>query len=223
MTSTALKIPAPRPGGRRRQPDRSAGSRDRLFAAAAAEFAARGFAGANVDRIARAARLNKAMIYYHFTSKAALYREILRDMFEAVARRVAETARSSADPADKIRAFVEAIAVEAEARPHFPPIWFREIAEGGAHLDAATIAHIATVVKTLGAIVKQGVAANRFRPVNPLLVHAGIVGPLLLYFASTGIRQRLERGGVRGAGFNRDEVVAHVQRVALNTLEGQPS
>ncbi|HEV3484574.1 MAG TPA: TetR/AcrR family transcriptional regulator, partial [Vicinamibacterales bacterium] len=60
------------------------GSRDRLLAAAAAEFAARGFAGANVDRIARAARVNKAMIYYHFKSKAALYREILQDMFEAV-------------------------------------------------------------------------------------------------------------------------------------------
>src|SRR5687767_8419116 len=112
------------------------GTRDRLLHAAAAEFAARGFAGASVDRIARAARLNKAMIYYHFTSKAALYRDILRDMFEAVARRVADAARSPDDPADKIRAFVAAIAIEAEARPHFPPIWFREIAEGGAHLDA---------------------------------------------------------------------------------------
>src|SRR5438477_8493001 len=104
-------------GGRRRQQDRSAASRQRLLKAAAAEFAARGFAGANVDRIARAARLNKAMIYYHFRSKAALYREILRDMFAAVARRVSETARSTAEPDDKIRAFVEAIADEAEARP----------------------------------------------------------------------------------------------------------
>ena len=67
-------------------------SRDRVFAAAAAEFAARGYAGANMDRIARAARLNKAMIYYHFKSKAALYREILRDMFGAVRRRVAAVA-----------------------------------------------------------------------------------------------------------------------------------
>jgi AcrR family transcriptional regulator len=209
---------------RRRQPERSADSRGRLFAAAAAEFAARGFAGASVDRIARAARLNKAMIYYHFTSKAALYREILRDMFEAVSRRVSDTARSPLDPADKIRAFVSAIAVEADARPHFPPIWFREIAEGGAHLDAATVTHIATVVKTLGAIVQEGVAAGRFRPVSPMLVHAGIVGPLLLYFASAGIRRRLERGGVQGAGgFARDEVVAHVQRVTLHTLEGRPS
>ena len=75
-------------------------SRDRVFAAAAAEFAARGYAGANMDRIARAARLNKAMIYYHFKSKAALYREILRDMFEAVRTAVAEVARSEATPED---------------------------------------------------------------------------------------------------------------------------
>ena len=102
-------------------------SRDRVFAAAAAEFAARGYAGANMDRIARAARLNKAMIYYHFRSKAALYREILRDMFEAVAAGVARVAQTPADPAEKVRGFVDAIAVEAEARPHFPPIWFREI------------------------------------------------------------------------------------------------
>src|SRR5438093_3378300 len=115
------------------RPPRSASvdSRRRLFEAAAAEFAARGYAGANVDRIARAARLNKAMIYYHYKSKAALYREILRDMFEAVRTRVTAVAASVAAPEDKIRAYVDAIAAEAEARPHFPPIWLRELAEGG--------------------------------------------------------------------------------------------
>ena len=120
---------------RRTQEARSARSRQRLLTAAAVEFASRGFAGGSVDRIARAARVNKAMIYYHFGSKAALYREILRDMFAAVSLRVGEAARGTAAPEDKIRAFVDAFATEAEARPHFPPIWFREIAEGGAHLD----------------------------------------------------------------------------------------
>jgi TetR/AcrR family transcriptional regulator len=213
-----------RPSAARRPAPPAATSRDRLLAAAAAEFAARGFAGASVDRIARAARVNKAMIYYHFASKAALYREILRDMFDAVARRVADTGRSAADPADKIRAFVKAIAVEAEARPHFPPIWFREIAEGGAHLDDRTVSYIAVVVKTLAAIITEGVAEKRFRPVNPLLVHAGIVGPLLLYFASGGIRKRLARGGVSAvAGITQADVIAHIQRVALGTLEGHAS
>src|SRR6185295_3043750 len=91
---------------RRRQEDRSAASRARLLTAAAAEFAARGYAGASVDRIARAARLNKAMIYYHFQSKDALYREILRDMFGAVRIRVGSVAASQASPEDKIRAYI---------------------------------------------------------------------------------------------------------------------
>src|SRR6188474_1140664 len=121
---------------RRRTGGLEAGSRERLFAAAAAEFAARGFAGANVDRIARAAHVNKAMIYYHFGSKAALYREILGDMLRAVGERVRAVAASAATPEEKLRQFVAAIADAAEARPHFPPIWFREIAEEGAHLGA---------------------------------------------------------------------------------------
>ena len=66
----------------------AARSRGRLLAAAAQEFAARGYEGAKVDRIAARARLNKAMLYYHFHNKAALYREILRDVFGAAAAAV---------------------------------------------------------------------------------------------------------------------------------------
>jgi len=60
-----LTMTRPRKPDRQRQsqPLRSASSRQRLLAAAAAEFAARGFAGASVERIARAARVNKAMLY----------------------------------------------------------------------------------------------------------------------------------------------------------------
>jgi TetR/AcrR family transcriptional regulator len=209
----------PRPA-KRAQPD--AGTRERLLAAAAAEFAARGFAGANIDRIAAAARLNKAMIYYHFASKAALYREILRDMFDAVRARVRDAAASDATPEAKVRLFVSAIAVEAEARPHFPPMWFREIAEGGAHLDLETLRHVADILKALGQIIEEGVRARRFKRVNPLIVHAGIVGPLLLYFASAPLRQRLKKAGVNAAAaVGRDDVIAHIQGVALGTLEGR--
>ncbi|HEU4936185.1 MAG TPA: TetR/AcrR family transcriptional regulator [Vicinamibacterales bacterium] len=213
-----------RQSGRRRQEERSAASRRRVVRAAAAEFAARGFAGANVDRIARAARVNKAMIYYHFTSKAALYREILRDMFEAVAVRVDQASQMDSSPDDKVRAFVEAIAIEAEARPHFPPIWFREIAENGTHLDPPTMLHMRRVVTALGRILREGIDAGRFRPINPLLVHAGVVGPLLLYFASAQLRRRLENAGVPGAAMvPRDQVVAHVQRLALIALRTSAS
>lgn len=208
---------------RRRGPRRDgAGTRERLLAAAAVAFAARGFAGAKVDRIAHAARVNKAMLYYHFPSKAALYSEILRDMFEAVARRLAEAAPPTADPAARIRAMVEAIAREAEARPHFPPIWLREIAEGGTHVDRGTMAVIGGILQQMVETVQEGTAAGRFRPAHPVLVQLGIVGPLLMFFASAPLRRKgPPRLGL--AQLTTDQVVAHVQRVALLTLEGTSS
>jgi TetR/AcrR family transcriptional regulator len=209
-----------RTGGR--QTTLETGSRERLFAAAAAEFAARGFAGASVDRIARAAHVNKAMLYYHFKSKAALYQEILGDMFHAVGEAIRAVVGSDATPQDKLAQFVEAIAAAAEARPHFPPIWFREIAESGVHLGAANMAEVTGIVQKLVAILQEGVRTRAFRKVNPLLVHGSIIGPLLFFFASAGVRARLQRAGLPGAAeFTRDEVVAHVQRVTLALVEGR--
>ena len=223
------RAPRPRRGRRRGRPPGArarrvaagprADTRTQLLVAAATEFAARGFAGASVDRIARGARVNKAMIYYHFRSKAALYREILAGMFRAVGVRVRAAAVSDAAPEEKIRRFIEAIAAEAEARPYFPPIWFREIAEGGTHLDDRIIGDIAGVLKSLTAIIDEGVRGGRFTPINPLLVHSGIVAPVLLFFASAALRERIQRAGAGPAAqIARDDIVAHVLRVTLSLL-----
>lgn len=199
------------------------GTRDRLFAAAATEFAARGFAGASVDRIALAARVNKAMLYYHFKNKAGLYHEILRDMFEAVAARIGQATTARPDPAERIKVLVEAIAREAEARPHFPSIWLREIAEGGTRVDKGTMAIIVGILGQVAAAVQDGVAAKRFIPAHPLLVQLGIVGPVLMFFATAAMRRRAPAQLELAASLTTEQVIAHVQRVALLTLEGKPS
>lgn len=53
-------------------------TRERILGAALKEFAARGFAGARVDRIALRARINKRMLYHYFGNKEGLFRAILR-------------------------------------------------------------------------------------------------------------------------------------------------
>jgi TetR/AcrR family transcriptional regulator len=200
----------------------SVDSRRRIFQAAAAEFASRGYAGANVDRIARAARLNKAMIYYHFKSKAALYREILRDMFTAVGARVGEVAAASCTPEEKVQAFVAAIAAEAQARAHFPPIWLREIAEGGEHLDPVTLNAIRAVLTTLGQIIDEGCRTGRFKPTPPMLVQGGIIAPLMFFLATARVRRKVRRAGqIAVANIPQDLVVSHIQRVTLAILEGR--
>ena len=214
MTSARAARPLRRARG-------SQGSRARVFAAAAAEFAAHGYAGASVDRIARTAGLNKAMIYYHYRSKGALYRAILRDMFDAVDTRVRAVAASPIPPDEKVRLFIQAIATEGQARPHFPPMWLRELAEGGAHVDQTTLAYLRNVLQTLGGILQEGQRAGRFRPANPLLIHVGIVAPLMLFLATQPMRRKLGRGGAIGAAVTRDAIVTHIQRITLAVLEGR--
>jgi AcrR family transcriptional regulator len=201
----------------------SGATRERLFAAAAAEFAARGFAGAKVDRIAHAARVNKAMLYYHFQSKAGVYAEILHDMFQAVADRLHRSTPAGASPEDRIRVMVEAIAREAESRPHFPAIWLRELAEGGAHVDKGTMAIVAGILQQVIAAVKEGIASKRFVPANPLLVQFGIVGPLLMFFATAPLRRKAPAPRDAAIQLTTEQVIAHVQRVTLLTLQGKHS
>jgi AcrR family transcriptional regulator len=66
---------AARPGPRAK---RSAERRDAILAAALDEFAARGFAAARLDDVARRAKVAKGTIYLHFADKEALFEELIR-------------------------------------------------------------------------------------------------------------------------------------------------
>jgi len=74
LTSRSL---SPQPGTR--NPERT---QERILQAAFKEFAAKGFAGARVDGIARRAAINKRMLYHYFGDKEALFREVLRRKIE---------------------------------------------------------------------------------------------------------------------------------------------
>ena len=195
-------------------------SRDRIADAAAGEFAARGFDGATVDRIAVRAGVNKAMLYYHFGSKAALYREILHDMFAGVAAAVLAVRERGGPPAAQIRGFVDAVRREAAARPHFPAIWLRELAEAGRHLDAGTVGQMRRVIEALGGMLADGQRAGEFAPAHPFVVHIGIVAPLLFFSASAPVRERFAH--LMPALPDPDAVAAHVVSATLSVLIPPP-
>jgi AcrR family transcriptional regulator len=72
---------------RSRANDRQA-SKDRLLDAAVAEFAEYGIAGARVDRIAAAARVNKSQLYAYFGNKQQLFDSVFDLHLGDIASRV---------------------------------------------------------------------------------------------------------------------------------------
>ena len=90
-----------------RNPERT---RARILTAALAEFAAKGFAGARVDAIARRAAINKRMLYHYFGDKEGLFRAVLR---RKIAERQAWAENLSGDPAESLAFWFEATCKDA--------------------------------------------------------------------------------------------------------------
>jgi TetR/AcrR family transcriptional regulator len=79
-------------------------TQQRILEAALQEFAAKGFAGARVDVIARRARINKRMLYHYFGDKEGLFREVLR---RKIAERSAWLASASEEPSERLPAWFQ--------------------------------------------------------------------------------------------------------------------
>jgi len=186
-------------------------SRAALFRAAAVEFSARGYDAAGTDRIAARARVNKAMLYYHFGSKRDLYLEIVRDMIHTVGARARAIADGPGTAEQKIDVWIAAIVEEAAARPWFPPIMLRELASGAPHFDADTFQMMNDVFAAVRDVIAQGQQEGTFRDVDPLLTHLTIMPPILIFF----VRQRVLAATklTKGLGEPRqvDQFVRHMQ------------
>jgi len=78
-----------------------------ILAAAEAEFAAKGLAGARVDVIAEQAGANKRMLYYYFGSKDDLYLAVLERAYGGMREKESELNLADLAPLDAIRTLVE--------------------------------------------------------------------------------------------------------------------
>jgi len=94
--------PAKTDNGATRNPERT---RERILSAALKEFAAKGFAGARVDEIARRAAINKRMLYHYFGDKEDLFKAVLR---RKISQRQAWAENLTGDPAESLPFWFEA-------------------------------------------------------------------------------------------------------------------
>ena len=202
---------------------RGAASPAAILQAAAHEFALRGYDAAGVDRIAAKARVNKAMLYYHYGSKLKLYLAVLRDMFVAVGARTRAIA-DGPEPADaKIDAWIAALVEEASARPWFPPIMLRELASGAAHIDSDTFGVMNGVFLSVRDVIAQGQREGTFRPADPLLTYPSILPPILIFFARQRVAQRKDAQGLAAAApLDVNAFVRHMQAAARGMLRREP-
>lgn len=156
-----------------------AGIPDRILKSATKEFADKGFAGARMDEIARQAKINKAMIYYHIGDKEALYNTVLSSTFGNMAAMMSKNILVDKEPAENLHIYIQTIAETIRANPQIPPIMLRETAAAGKNLPEGVIQALTVILEILAQIVKQGVEKEVFYPASSFIIHFMLISPLI--------------------------------------------
>ena len=138
-------------------------TRHRLLEAAREEFAAYGIAGGRVDRIAEAARSNKAQIYHYFGSKDGLFDAV----FDAMCRETVD-----AVPIDPVNLpeYAGRLFDSYQQRPWVQRLatWYRLERAGSGDLLPVVLASNEAKVRAIEDAQAKGILPTRF-PANVLL------------------------------------------------------
>jgi len=109
-------------------------TRDRILAAAKAEFAAKGLGGARVDEIAERADVNKRMIYHYFESKANLFLTVLEEAYLDIRKTEQELRLDDLPPKEALLQLVRSKWNYYLANPEFLSLTSNENLHKGRHL-----------------------------------------------------------------------------------------
>jgi TetR/AcrR family transcriptional regulator len=155
------------------------------------EFAHEGVAGARTDAIARAAKVNKALLYYYFKDKEALYGAVLDQVFGGLLACVGEVLSRDLAPREKILAYAGAHFDYVASHPLYPRIVQGEMMGAGRgranHLERIVKKYFRPLFGRVAEVLKAGQAAGEFRPVDPLHFVPSMIAVIVFYFTSAPV------------------------------------
>jgi len=164
-------------------------SKQKIIEAATTEFAQFGLAGARIDRIAKNACINKAMIYYHFHSKENLYQTTIDEQIGSVAEKLAGHFAEGVNLEQALRLASEQYHDLLAPHSRFRSIFLHEIASGGEHLKQALLRIITQrgIPRTIFRMLEEGKQEGRFRDVDSRQVMLAFVGMNFFYLLAAPV------------------------------------
>ena len=178
--------------GSRGKPEQSQAA---ILKAAINEFAEHGIAGARTDAIARAARVNKALLYYYFKDKEAIYQAVLDHVFSGLRDTVVPMLEGDLPPRQKLLKYVGAYFDYIAANPRFPRVvqgeWIRTGTDRLGQMKRVARSYFQPIYQKLGEVLREGIAAGEFRPIDPAQFIPSMVAIIIFYFSAAPVIKTL--------------------------------
>jgi len=182
----------------RSQTERADQTRARILEAATREFSANGLAGARTEQIAEAAGVNKALIYYYFQGKEALYTATLETV---AARMVASSMSVFALDCSAGERLVRTALNHFDriySQPVFQTLMQQEmirLRKGESNAMSPLVEKLfRPMADKMVAVAEEGIRSGELIPVeNSQLIYA-VLGPNVFYFLSAPMMRIVAEG-----------------------------
>ena len=165
-------------------------SRAAILKAAVSEFAREGVAGARTNAIARLAGVNKALLYYYFKDKEALYQAVLDEVFSGVRTAIHNALSQHLAPRKRLQAYVCAHFNYIASNPAYHRLVHAEFLRAGrdpSRLQRVAKQYFRPVFSELMALLKEGELSGDFRAVNPVHFIPSMISVIVFYFTTAPI------------------------------------
>ena len=172
----------------RSQAERADQARTRILDAATREFSAHGLAGARTERIAEAAGVNKALLYYYYRSKDALYEASLKELADRLALTTMLVLNREASAGERLLRFALNHFDRIYSQPVFQTLMQQEMIRLRKGETGALSPLVETLFKPMGvrmlAVAEEGIRSGELIPVEPSQLIYATLGPNVFYFLS---------------------------------------
>jgi len=158
-------------------------TRSAIMAAARHVFAERGLSGASMREVAEAAKINNAMIYYHFKDKDHLYRSVLNDSFSSLHDIWNDPVFASKVPVRrKIEKYVECYIQFQQDNEDLRRIMAMDFAGSGGKISWICEKIFADNFARLAGLFREGMRNGELEKVDPFIVVSSLIGVIVHNF-----------------------------------------
>jgi len=163
-------------------------TKSKIISAAISVFAEKGKHGARMEEIAAQASVNKAMVYYYYTSKEILFKEVLKILLVRISENIIQSMQQVIESTDDQLKIIEAF-IHAHNRAFTENVDYTKVLLNAIVNTPEDFREILEAIRPnlkyprkLMESFEKGISQNKFREVDPMQVFISIIGTNLIYF-----------------------------------------
>jgi TetR/AcrR family transcriptional regulator len=144
-----------------------------------------------MDEIARAAKVNKALLYYYFRSKEELFRFVLETLLSQLRAGVGARGAGEMSPGGRLAAVIDNFFDFVQAHPNYPRLIQRVLMSRGPNLEWIVSEYYKPLHVQLVGLIEKGISAGEFRRVDARNTALSVVSIMVFYFSAAPVLSRI--------------------------------